>query len=97
MKRYSDLSEDELKNEIKTLHDAIQRATMDSERAVLQQKWLLARSYLLKDHSFLAGIYRVEGSERRFTLSNLNGVMAWGIWEQGEQAAIPIALLQKIK
>jgi hypothetical protein len=47
MRRYSDLSHDELTTEIETLHDAIQRATMDSQRDVLIHKWLLARSYLV--------------------------------------------------
>ena len=95
MKRYSDLSHIELKKEIETLHDAIQRATMNSEREVLHNKWLLARSYLVKDHNFSPGNYRVEGYEGTFTLSYLNGVMAWGVWEHGEQAALPIAILQK--
>jgi peptidoglycan/xylan/chitin deacetylase (PgdA/CDA1 family) len=97
MRRYSDLSHDELTTEIETLHDSIQRATMDSQRDVLIQKWLLARSYLVKERDFPAGNYRVEGYESIFKLSYLNGVMAWGIWEHGEQTALPIALLQKLE
>ncbi|MCI3921469.1 YfhH family protein [Paenibacillus sp. TRM 82003] len=95
MKRFSEMSAAELTEEIKRLAGAIEKSGAEGERDVLRQKWLLARSYLVRlSVTFAPGTYRVEGEERKFTLAYVNGVMGWGTWPDGEEGAVPLAALQ---
>lgn len=93
MKRFSEMSEEELQKEIERLQSAMERCAHEGERDVLRQRWLLARSYAVRNRPFPQGRYRVEDETRIFVLSYLNGVMAWGRWEDGEEAAVPISAL----
>jgi predicted GNAT family N-acyltransferase len=94
MKRFSEMSPQELSEEINRLAAAVHECTVESERDVLYQKWMLARSYAVREQSFPPGQYRVEGKKEQFTLHYLNGVMGWGVWEHGEEGAVPLAALQ---
>lgn len=97
MRRLSELSEAELRQEIEELQKGMeQQRPGSSEYEVMRQKWLMARSYSIRHTSFLPGDYRVEGEERIFKLKYVNGVMAWGVWEDGAEAAVPIAVLQSM-
>jgi len=96
MKRFSEMTENELKMEIDRLAEAIETSRLEGERDVLRQKWLLARSYAAKSRSFPPGRYRVEDADGIFTLRYVNGVMGWGVWEHGaeaEETALPLAVL----
>jgi hypothetical protein len=94
MKRFSEMSKSELGAEIDRLSGAIAQSRENGEREVLCQKWLLARSYAVRDQSFPPGTYRVEEKDQTFTLRYMNGVMGWGTWANGEEGAVPLATLQ---
>ena len=93
MKRFSEMTEDELQAEIERLANAMEASRLEGERDVLRQKWLMARSYVAKRRPFPPGRYRVEGTEDIFTLRYVNGVMGWGVDGNGEEAALPLAVL----
>jgi hypothetical protein len=97
MKRFSEMGEAELTAEIERLAKAIEGSLSSGERDVLRQKWLLARSYAIRNPSFPPGTYRVEGADQLFALRYVNGVMGWGEWPNGEEAAVPLALLQRME
>jgi hypothetical protein len=95
MKRFSEMSPDELAAEIERLGAEIERSASEGEKGVLRQRWLLARSYAaVRERSFSPGRYRVEGSGELFKLAYVNGVMGWGTTEDGQEAAHPLAALQ---
>jgi hypothetical protein len=96
MQRLSDMTMEELQREIDRLYLAINLSTMDNEREVLRQKWVMARSYAVKNLYYKPGKYMVEGREGEFTLEYVNGVMGWGRKESGEETAWPLALLRYI-
>jgi len=94
MKRFSEMSPAELAAEIERLSAEMERSATEGERGVLRQRWLLARSYAVREKAFPPGRYRVEGSEEVFRLVYLNGVMGWGTTEDGQEVAHPLAVLR---
>lgn len=103
-KRYSTMTEYELKQEISRLQEQARKAEqmgMVNEFAVLERKVLMARAYLLDPNSFIAGdIYEIEGDPGHyFKIDYLNGVFAWGyrLQDDGKEEALPISLLKKLK
>ncbi|MCA1025122.1 MULTISPECIES: YfhH family protein [Cytobacillus] len=103
-KRYSQLSEYELKQEIAQLREKSRKAEqlgMVNEFAVLERKTVMAKSYLLNPDDFLKNeIYEIEGDPGSyFKIDYMNGVFAWGYRLAGEkeQEALPIAMLGKLK
>ncbi|MBD7939500.1 MULTISPECIES: YfhH family protein [Cytobacillus] len=103
-KRYSQLSEYELKQEIAQLREKSRKAEqlgMVNEFAVLERKTVMAKSYLLNPDDFIADeIYEIEGDPGSyFKIDYMNGVFAWGYRLGGdkEQEALPIAMLGKLK
>lgn len=66
-----------------------------SEAAVFEQKFYLAKSYLLDpQHVQACGIYQVIGYDEPFTVTYLHGRMAWGYFSgSDEEIAFPIARL----
>jgi hypothetical protein len=93
IRRYSEWSPEELTEELERLERAMEQAESPAQTDVLRQKYYMAKAYLLKDRPFPQGIYRVEGRQETFALERLNGIMAWGRWENGEEGAVPISAL----
>ena len=103
-KRYSEMDEHELRNEIGRLKEKARKAEqlgMINEYAVYQRKVVMAQSYLVDLKSIEPGeIYRIEGDEGMFFhVDYLKGRFAWGYRLGGEQAveALPVAMLKPVK
>ena len=99
-KRYSEMSVEELNRELLRLKEATMKkhqAGFLSEASVLEQKFYMAKSYLLEPSSFHPGEdYHVTGQEGLFRINYLNGVMAWGTFANSdEEIALPISRLER--
>lgn len=101
-RRYSQMSEFELKEEIKELREKVQQALSMgnvSEMAVFERKATMARAYLMDPSHFKSGeIYYIKGDDEGapLTIDFLDGVFAWGTrGSSTEQVAFPISLLEK--
>ncbi|HJV46249.1 MAG TPA: YfhH family protein [Bacillota bacterium] len=97
-KRFSEMSKEELEQAlIKYKEGAMKKhqAGFFSESAILEQKFYMAKSYLLNPSTFIPGKeYQVVGYEGPFTITYLNGVMAWGTFAGSEEEiAFPISRL----
>lgn len=102
-KRYSEMSEFELRQEISFLNEKAKKAEqmgMVNEFAVYERKMLLAKAYLLDESQFEAGkTYEVDEEEKsEFFISYMNGKFAWG-YRNGSSVleGIPISLLKTIE
>lgn len=100
-KRYSTMTEHELKQEIAALTEKARKAEqmgMISEFAVLERKAVMAKAYLLDPAAFKPGdIYEIEGDPGTFfKIDYLNGVFAWGyrLNGDGKDEALPISMLK---
>jgi len=103
-KRYSQLSNYELNQEIAQLHEKARKAEqmgMVNEFAVLERKAVMAKAYLLNPSDFTPGeMYQISGDPGAyFKINYLNGVFAWGYRLRGanEEEALPISMLIKLK
>jgi len=100
-KRYSQMTEEELKQEIKALKIKAQKAEqmgMINEVAVLERKSVMAAAYLLNPDDFKPGdvMFIKEGDNTPFKIDYLDGVFAWGFYgQETEMRAFPISLLVK--
>jgi hypothetical protein len=101
-KRYSEMTEHELKQEIATLTEKARKAEqmgMVNEFAVYERKIAMAKAYLLNPEDFQPGdIYEIDGDPGSFfKIRYLNGVFAWGyrLNGDGKEEALPISLLVK--
>ncbi len=101
-KRYSEMSEWELKQEIAALTEKARKAEqmgMVNEYAVYERKMAVAKSYLLNPDNFQPGeFYEIEGDPQSlFKLQYVNGVFAWGyrLSDPDTEVALPISLLKK--
>lgn len=100
-KRYSELSEYELKLEIGSLQEKARKAEqmgMINEYAVYERKIAMAKAYLLSPSNFHPGeVYEIDGDPGvTFKIDYMKGIFAWGTREgKNEQEAIPISLLIK--
>lgn len=99
-KRFSQMTEYELRQEIASLNDKAKKAEqmgMINELAVYERKITMAKSYLLNPEDFKPGETYVinDGEETLFTISYMNGIFAWGYrkGKENEEEAFPIALL----
>ncbi|MBM6616465.1 YfhH family protein [Bacillus suaedaesalsae] len=100
-KRYSQMSEFELNQEIRTLHEKARKAEqlgMVNEYAVLERKIYMAKAYLLNPDDYKSGeVYEIEQDPGSFFKINyLDGVFAWGSRLNGldKEEALPISLLK---
>ncbi|WP_346200671.1 YfhH family protein [Caldifermentibacillus hisashii] len=103
-KRYSEMSEIELKQEIAHLREQARKAEqlgIINEFAVLERKALMAECYLLNPEDFKKGeIYRLRNEpDTYFRIKYLKGFFAWGnrLNGEGKEEGIPISLLEKVK
>lgn len=100
MPLYSQMTKQELENEMETLRIQGQRAHDEenwSEYEVLMTKWYLAKSYLIfPNHQIEVGkTYTLAEEFDRLTVTHFDGVMAWGIREStAQEASVPIAMLK---
>ncbi|WP_066305337.1 YfhH family protein [Bacillus sp. FJAT-29814] len=103
-KRYSEMTQHELRQEIAKLQEQARKAEqmgMVNEFAVLERKVHMARAYMLDPKMFNPGeIYEIEGAPGEyFKIEYLNGVFAWGyrLKGDGKEEALPISLLKSLK
>ncbi|MBM7605081.1 DUF1811 family protein [Metabacillus litoralis] len=101
-KRYSEMTEYELKTEIGTLKEKARKAEqlgIINEFAVLERKITMAKSYLLDPKDYKPEeTYEVEGAPGEFfKISYMNGIFAWGsrISTPEVEEALPISMLMK--
>lgn len=100
MIRMSEMSREELEREMQRLWAQAkkkERAGFFSEANVLEQKFYMAKSYLMDPSQIeIGGQYRVAGEEGIFTVQYLNGVFAWGQLDSDpEKRGFPIGRLEK--
>lgn len=103
-KRYSRMTEHELRQEISKLNEKARKAEqmgMVNEFAVLERKAIMAKAYLLNPEAFAPGdIHEIEGDPGTFfKIAYLNGVFAWGyrLNGNGKEEALPISMLKPEK
>ncbi|MDQ0256881.1 hypothetical protein J2S74_004303 [Evansella vedderi] len=103
-KRYSQMTQQELLDEIADLKVKAQKAEqmgMVNEYAVHERKMTMAQAYLMDPSVFKPGEkYVIRGAEDEiFIISYMNGVFAWGHRNNEEkEEALPISLLgNKVK
>jgi hypothetical protein len=101
-KRYSDMTEFELQEEIRFLKEKAVKAEqlgMINEYEVLTRKMAMAQAYMIDINEFEVGkTYELtEEPGVHFTITYFNGVFAWGYREnhKEEEIGIPISLLKK--
>ncbi|WP_257350832.1 YfhH family protein [Pseudalkalibacillus decolorationis] len=99
-KRYSDMSEHELHEEISSLTEKARKSEqlgIVNELAVLERKIAMARCYLLDPSHYKPGeVYElINDPGRDFTIDYMNGVFAWGYRSgENELEAFPISMLR---
>ncbi|WP_269799209.1 YfhH family protein [Bacillus xiapuensis] len=100
-KRYSEMTEYELRQEIARLKERAKKAEqmgIVNEFAVLERKALMAEAYLMNPADFEPGkIYEMQGAPGTFfKISYLNGVFAWGyrLNGDGKEEGLPISMLK---
>jgi hypothetical protein len=96
-KRFSEMSEHELIQEIALISKKREESQFPSEKEQLASKSNAAKSYLLllQGVIFPKGQYRIDGLNEQFRLEYVNGIMAWGSTEVEKEACYPLALLAK--
>jgi Protein of unknown function (DUF1811) len=101
-KRYSEMTEYELKSEIAGLKEKARKAEqlgIVNEFAVLERKITMAKSYLLNPNEFKSeDVYEIDGAPGEFFKINyMNGIFAWGyrLSSPDAEEALPIAMLLK--
>ena len=98
-KRYSEMSHQELREEIATLKVKAQKAEqmgMVNEYAVHERKMMVAKAYMMDPSIYEKGdIYELVSEHKGiFEISYMNGYFAWGFRNgQEELEAVPISVL----
>lgn len=101
-KRYSEMTEHELWQEIAHLNEKAKKAEqmgMANEFAVYERKMLIAKAYLLDPNEFKQGeTYEMIDGESTFQVSYINGYFAWGYRNNSSNLeGVPISLLKDVK
>lgn len=101
-KRYSEMAEVELKQEIARLREKARKAEqlgIVNEFAVYERRATMAQAYLLNPAEFKPGkLYELKTDPGQyFKVEYMNGVFAWGyrISGDGKEEGIPISLLNQ--
>lgn len=101
-KRYSDMKEAELREEIAQLREKARKAEqlgIVNEFAVYERRVTMAQAYLLNPDDFEPGrLYELTTDPGQyFKVEYMNGVFAWGyrLNGDGREEGIPISLLNK--
>jgi hypothetical protein len=99
-KRYSDMTDRELLDELSRLTEKSRKAEqlgMINEYAVYERKMAMAKCYLMDPDNFKPNeTYTIEGDPgSRFIISYMNGVFAWGYRDGSKELeAFPISMLK---
>ena len=103
-KKYSKMTEPELRKEIGDLLEKARKASQlghINEFAVFERKAVMAQAYLVDPSQFIPGeVYRIEGDPGVFfQVDYLKGRFAWGYRMGGEKfaEALPISMLKPLK
>ncbi|MBM7707415.1 hypothetical protein JOD03_002361 [Chryseomicrobium aureum] len=103
-KKYSQMNEQELRQEIANLKEKSRKAEqlgIVNEYAVYERKAKMAQAYLIDPKSIIPGeLYKIEGDPGvYFKVEYLKGRFAWGYRLGGErfEEALPISMLEKVK
>ncbi|MXQ54016.1 DUF1811 family protein [Shimazuella alba] len=101
MKRYSQMTPEELTSSIKELEKELIEAKknkLESNAAILKQKINLAKAYLIDPQTIQLELkYEIEGESGLFQVEYLNGIYAWGTFNgKIEKEAFPLSLLKPI-
>lgn len=103
-KKYSEMTTEELRNEIANLKEKARKAEqlgIVNEFAVLERKAIMAQAYLLDPNDFKRDeVYRIEGDPGVFfKIDYLKGRFAWGHRLGGDNyiEALPISMLAPLK
>lgn len=72
------------------------KAGDESQFAILQQKYFMAKSYYLGTEEFrIGGTYSVADHDEPFTIDYFNGVFAWGRFPSStEPTGFPVGMLE---
>ncbi|MDQ0340052.1 hypothetical protein J2S00_002847 [Caldalkalibacillus uzonensis] len=102
MTRMSEMSREELEREMRRLLAEARKkeqAGFISEANILEQKFYMAKSYLMDPAEIkIGGTYRVVGEKGIFTVEYINGVFAWGKLDTSpEERGFPIGRLEEVK
>ncbi|AKC65244.1 MULTISPECIES: YfhH family protein [Bacillus] len=98
-KRYSEMTEYELKQEIAALSEKARKAEqlgIVNEYAVLERKIDMAKAYLLDPATIQTKTtYHIKDTDEQFYVEYLNGVFAWGyrVSVPNKEDALPISML----
>ena len=98
-KRFSEMTEYELKNEIAALNEKAKKAEqmgMVSEFAVYERRMLMAKAYLMNPDDYIPGeTYEMIDGNSTFLVSYMNGRFAWGFRDgASELEGVPISVLK---
>ncbi|MFC5713262.1 YfhH family protein [Thalassorhabdus alkalitolerans] len=98
-RRFSEMSEHEIRQEIANLNEKAKKAEqmgMVSEFAVYERKKVMAEAYLLNPQDYKPEErYNIKGEGGVFVISYMNGVFAWGYRDGNDELeALPISLLK---
>lgn len=98
-KRFSEMTEYELKNEIAKIKEKSRKAEqlgMLNEVAVHERRALIAKAYLLNPDDFKPGeTYEID-AYTKFSISYMNGYYAWGYRnDHPKLEAVPISLFKR--
>lgn len=103
-KKYSEMSEVELRQEIANLLEKARKASQlgyVNEYAVFERKAVMAQAYLVNPADYHKGeMYRIEGDPGVFfQIDYLKGRFAWGYRLGGEKfiEALPLSMLKPLK
>lgn len=99
MRLYSQMTLAELQEEMERLRiqaDEKKKAGDESQFAILQQKYFMAKSYYVGIDEFRIGRqYRVLDHDQPFTIEYFNGVFAWGRFPDAhEPVGFPVGMLE---
>ncbi|ATH71429.1 YfhH family protein [Bacillus altitudinis] len=100
-KRYSEMTEYELKQEIAALSEKARKAEqlgIVNEYAVLERKIDMAKAYLLDPAAIQTKTtYHIKDTDEQFYVEYLNGVFAWGyrVSAPNKEDALPISMLKQ--
>lgn len=101
-KRYSEMTEYELRTEIAVLKEKARKAEqlgVINEYMVMERKIAMAKCYLLNPNDFILGkVYHIEGDpDDTFRIEYMNGIFAWGyrLSNPHKEDALPISMLMK--
>ncbi|WP_400163500.1 YfhH family protein [Brevibacillus sp. TJ4] len=99
MRLYSQMTLAELQEEMERLRQQaaeIQKSGDESQLAIVQQKYFMAKSYYLGTDEFrIGGKYSVPDHDQPFTIEYFNGVFAWGRFpDSSEAVGFPVGMLE---